>query len=232
MPRVRHWQSFGLGGILTPSKRVGKVGFTFGNNPKAKLSQARFLTTGILTNKAVCSGTLAKAGEKRKERDDSYSIQEEKHGHFQKCARCKGFMLKKTKAYVATIAKARVANGKKEEVDRIFRGCRLELGDSIFPIDLIPLGQGSFDVIVGNGMLSNEKYFVFKYISLVTSPSSESSSESRKGDTSVVSTNLTSDTMSSIPRKSGGFKKILSSCSGNAGGDDGYTFSIMNGIVK
>ncbi|GJZ87588.1 putative reverse transcriptase domain-containing protein [Tanacetum coccineum] len=42
-----------------------------------------------------------------------------------------------------------VANGKKEEVDRIFHGCRLELGDSIFSIDLIPLGQGSFDVIVG-----------------------------------------------------------------------------------
>ncbi|GJX66676.1 putative reverse transcriptase domain-containing protein [Tanacetum coccineum] len=40
-----------------------------------------------------------------------------------------------------------VANGKKEEVDRIFRGCRLELGNSIFPIDLIPLRQGSFDVI-------------------------------------------------------------------------------------
>ncbi|GJU24797.1 hypothetical protein Tco_1163418 [Tanacetum coccineum] len=36
-----------------------------------------------------------------------------------------------------------VANGKKEEVHRIFRGCRLELGDSIFPIDLIPLGQGN-----------------------------------------------------------------------------------------
>ncbi|GJR75562.1 hypothetical protein Tco_0087927 [Tanacetum coccineum] len=31
-----------------------------------------------------------------------------------------------------------------------------------------------------------EIYFVSKYISLVTSPSSESSSESRKGDTSVV----------------------------------------------
>ncbi|GKE80407.1 hypothetical protein Tco_1550407, partial [Tanacetum coccineum] len=41
-----------------------------------------------------------------------------------------------------------VANGKKEEVDRIFHGCRLEPGDSIFPIDLIPLGQGSFDVII------------------------------------------------------------------------------------
>ncbi|GJT65975.1 putative reverse transcriptase domain-containing protein [Tanacetum coccineum] len=44
-----------------------------------------------------------------------------------------------------------VATGKKEEVDRIFRGCRLELGDSIFPIDLILLGQGSFDVIIGMG---------------------------------------------------------------------------------
>ncbi|GJS84159.1 putative reverse transcriptase domain-containing protein [Tanacetum coccineum] len=41
-----------------------------------------------------------------------------------------------------------VANGKKEEVDRIFRGLSLslELRDSMFPINLIPLGQGSFDV--------------------------------------------------------------------------------------
>ncbi|GJZ40708.1 putative reverse transcriptase domain-containing protein [Tanacetum coccineum] len=50
-----------------------------------------------------------------------------------------------------------VANGKKEEVDRIFHGCRLELGDSMFLIDLIPLGQGSFDVIVGMDWLSNQK---------------------------------------------------------------------------
>ncbi|GJW38800.1 putative reverse transcriptase domain-containing protein [Tanacetum coccineum] len=50
-----------------------------------------------------------------------------------------------------------VADGKKEEVDIIFRGCRLELGDSIFPIYLIPLGQGSFDLIVGMDWLSNQK---------------------------------------------------------------------------
>ncbi|GJS75857.1 putative reverse transcriptase domain-containing protein [Tanacetum coccineum] len=50
-----------------------------------------------------------------------------------------------------------VANGKKEEVDRIFRSCRLDLGDSMFLIDLIPLGQGSFDVIVGMDWLSNQK---------------------------------------------------------------------------
>ncbi|GJS23833.1 putative reverse transcriptase domain-containing protein [Tanacetum coccineum] len=46
-----------------------------------------------------------------------------------------------------------VANGKKEEVDRIIRDCKLELGNSLFTIDLIPLGHGSFDVIVGLGLV-------------------------------------------------------------------------------
>ncbi|GJY37691.1 putative reverse transcriptase domain-containing protein [Tanacetum coccineum] len=42
-----------------------------------------------------------------------------------------------------------IADGKKVEVNRIIRGCKLELGNSLFTIDLIPLGHGSFDVIVG-----------------------------------------------------------------------------------
>ncbi|GKE79647.1 putative reverse transcriptase domain-containing protein [Tanacetum coccineum] len=50
-----------------------------------------------------------------------------------------------------------VANGKKEEVDRIIRDCKLELGNSLFTIDLIPLGHGSFDVIVGVDSLSKNK---------------------------------------------------------------------------
>ncbi|GKC96193.1 putative reverse transcriptase domain-containing protein [Tanacetum coccineum] len=40
-----------------------------------------------------------------------------------------------------------VADGKKVEVDRIIRDCKLELGNSLFSINLIPLGQGSFDVV-------------------------------------------------------------------------------------
>nr|GEY53435.1 putative reverse transcriptase domain-containing protein [Tanacetum cinerariifolium] len=50
-----------------------------------------------------------------------------------------------------------VANGKKEEIDRIIRDCKLELGNSLFIIDLIPLGHGSFDVIVGMDWLSKNK---------------------------------------------------------------------------
>ncbi|GJU22425.1 putative reverse transcriptase domain-containing protein, partial [Tanacetum coccineum] len=41
-----------------------------------------------------------------------------------------------------------VANGKKVETDRIIRGCKLELGNFLFTIDLIPFCHGSFDVIV------------------------------------------------------------------------------------
>ncbi|GJR64355.1 putative reverse transcriptase domain-containing protein [Tanacetum coccineum] len=41
-----------------------------------------------------------------------------------------------------------VADGKKVEVDRIIRDCKLELRGSLFSINLIPLGHGSFDVIV------------------------------------------------------------------------------------
>ncbi|GJZ51898.1 putative reverse transcriptase domain-containing protein [Tanacetum coccineum] len=50
-----------------------------------------------------------------------------------------------------------VANGKKEEVDRIIRDCKLELGNSLFTIGLIPLGHGSFDVIMGMDWLSKNK---------------------------------------------------------------------------
>nr|GEW77108.1 hypothetical protein [Tanacetum cinerariifolium] len=51
----------------------------------------------------------------------------------------------------------KVPNRKKEEVDRIIHDCKLELGNSLFTIDLIPLGHGSFDVIVGMDWLSKNK---------------------------------------------------------------------------
>nr|GEU50104.1 reverse transcriptase domain-containing protein [Tanacetum cinerariifolium] len=50
-----------------------------------------------------------------------------------------------------------VVNGKKEEVDKIICDCKLELGNSLFTIDLIPLGHESFDVIVGMHYLSKNK---------------------------------------------------------------------------
>ncbi|GKD70882.1 putative reverse transcriptase domain-containing protein, partial [Tanacetum coccineum] len=49
------------------------------------------------------------------------------------------------------------ADGKKVEVDRVIRDYKLELGTSLFTIDLILLGHGSFDVIVGMDWLSEHR---------------------------------------------------------------------------
>ncbi|GJT25618.1 putative reverse transcriptase domain-containing protein [Tanacetum coccineum] len=53
-----------------------------------------------------------------------------------------------------------VADGKKVKVDRIIRDYKLELGNSLFIINLIPLGHGSFDVIVGMDWLSQNKVVI------------------------------------------------------------------------
>ncbi|GKD16951.1 putative reverse transcriptase domain-containing protein, partial [Tanacetum coccineum] len=50
-----------------------------------------------------------------------------------------------------------IADGESVEVDRIIRDCKLELGNSLFTIDLISLSHGSFDVIVELDWLSKNK---------------------------------------------------------------------------
>ncbi|GKA12122.1 putative nucleotidyltransferase, ribonuclease H [Tanacetum coccineum] len=63
-----------------------------------------------------------------------------------------------------------VANGKKEEVDRIIRDCKLELRNSLLTIDLIPLGHGSFDVIVRMNWLSKNKAEIMCHEKVVRIP--------------------------------------------------------------
>ncbi|GJU47339.1 putative reverse transcriptase domain-containing protein [Tanacetum coccineum] len=63
-----------------------------------------------------------------------------------------------------------VADGKKVEVDRIIRDCKLELGNSLFIINLIPLGQGSFDVIVEMDWLSQNKVVIVCHEKVVEIP--------------------------------------------------------------
>ncbi|GJV67538.1 putative reverse transcriptase domain-containing protein [Tanacetum coccineum] len=63
-----------------------------------------------------------------------------------------------------------VADGKKVEVDRVIRYCKLELGSSLFSINLIPLGHGSFDVIVGMDWLSQHKAVIVCHDKVVEIP--------------------------------------------------------------
>ncbi|GJS24943.1 putative reverse transcriptase domain-containing protein [Tanacetum coccineum] len=66
-----------------------------------------------------------------------------------------------------------IADGKSVEVDRIIRDCKLELRNSLFTIDLIPLGHGSFDVIVGMDWLSKNKVVIVCHKKVVEIPIDE-----------------------------------------------------------
>ncbi|GJX39150.1 putative reverse transcriptase domain-containing protein [Tanacetum coccineum] len=63
-----------------------------------------------------------------------------------------------------------IADEKRVEVDRIFLDCKLELGNSLFSIDLIPLGHGSFDVIVGMDWLARNKAMIICHEKVVEIP--------------------------------------------------------------
>ncbi|GJX92773.1 putative reverse transcriptase domain-containing protein [Tanacetum coccineum] len=59
---------------------------------------------------------------------------------------------------------------KKVEADRIIRDYKLELKNSMFSINLIPLGHGSFDVIVGMDWLSQNKAVIVCHEKVVEIP--------------------------------------------------------------
>ncbi|GKB01706.1 putative reverse transcriptase domain-containing protein [Tanacetum coccineum] len=63
-----------------------------------------------------------------------------------------------------------ITDGKKVEVNKIIRGCKLELRNSLFTIDLIPLGYGSFDVIMGMDWLSKNKAVIVCHGKVVEIP--------------------------------------------------------------
>ncbi|GJS37718.1 putative reverse transcriptase domain-containing protein [Tanacetum coccineum] len=48
-----------------------------------------------------------------------------------------------------------IASEQLVEIDKVIKGCKLEIEGRVFDIDLIPFGHGSFDVIIGMDWLSN-----------------------------------------------------------------------------
>ncbi|GKF14747.1 putative reverse transcriptase domain-containing protein [Tanacetum coccineum] len=250
------------------------------------------LTAGILTDEAVRNGTLAKAGEKRKERDEaskseSVGKDEKKakggqgfvaavpprreNGNFPKCARCKGFHVEKGPCIVCYNCQrhghmardcrtpvrhaeliravrprdgqracyecgsldhlrpicpkwnrgrnqfgnqlalegnrntqgnenhARERNVKEEAVDGLRDANVVTPGDSIFPIDLIPLGQGSFDVIVGMDWLSNQKAVIVCHEKIVRIPVEERKVLYVQGESNVGKKNILMSTKENEP---------------------------------
>ncbi|GJT24595.1 putative reverse transcriptase domain-containing protein [Tanacetum coccineum] len=53
--------------------------------------------------------------------------------------------------------KIKIASGHLVEIDKVIRGCKLEIEGHVFDIKLIPFGSKSFDVIIGMDWLSDHK---------------------------------------------------------------------------
>ncbi|GJW56226.1 putative reverse transcriptase domain-containing protein [Tanacetum coccineum] len=64
----------------------------------------------------------------------------------------------------------KIASRKLVEIDKVIKGCKLEIEDHVFDIDLIPFGHGSFDVIIGTDWLSNHKAKIFFHEKVVRIP--------------------------------------------------------------
>ncbi|GKC18805.1 putative reverse transcriptase domain-containing protein [Tanacetum coccineum] len=90
-----------------------------------------------------------------------------------------------------------IADGESVKVDRVIHDCKLELGNSLFTIDLIPLGPGSFDVIVGMDWLSKNKAVIVAAKALMNAKVDEP----RISDISVVRdfTNMFSEDLLGLP---------------------------------
>ncbi|GJZ04694.1 putative reverse transcriptase domain-containing protein [Tanacetum coccineum] len=64
----------------------------------------------------------------------------------------------------------KIASGQLVEIDKVIKGCKLEIEDHVFDIDLIHFRNGSFDVIIGIDWLANYKAKIICHEKVVRIP--------------------------------------------------------------
>ncbi|GKD73289.1 putative reverse transcriptase domain-containing protein [Tanacetum coccineum] len=63
-----------------------------------------------------------------------------------------------------------ITSGQLVKIDKVIKGCKLEIDDQVFNINLIPFGSGSFDVIIGMDWLSDYKTEIIYHEKVVRIP--------------------------------------------------------------
>nr|GEX03869.1 hypothetical protein [Tanacetum cinerariifolium] len=66
--------------------------------------------------------------------------------------------------------KIEIASGQLVQIDKVIKGCKLEIKGHVFDIDLIPFGHGSFVMIIGMDWLSNHKAEIICHEKVVRIP--------------------------------------------------------------
>ncbi|GJR41574.1 putative reverse transcriptase domain-containing protein [Tanacetum coccineum] len=133
-----------------------------------KTIQKAVQISGALTDEAVRNGSIKKV-EKRGNAGNLARIRMGR-GNQGNQARGRAFMLEAEEArqdpnIVTGIEptelgfkyEIEIASGQLVEIDKVIKGCKLEIEGHVFDIDLIPFGHESFDVIIGMDWLSNYK---------------------------------------------------------------------------
>ncbi|GJZ58842.1 putative reverse transcriptase domain-containing protein [Tanacetum coccineum] len=64
----------------------------------------------------------------------------------------------------------KIASGQLVDIDKVIKGCKLEIEGHMFDINLIPFGSGSFDVIIGMDWLSDHKAEIICHEKVVRIP--------------------------------------------------------------
>ncbi|GJW70842.1 ribonuclease H-like domain-containing protein [Tanacetum coccineum] len=104
-----------------------------------KTMQKAVQISGALTDEAVRNGSIKKV---------------EKRGNVGETSKDKNGLDPSDLGFRYEI---KIASGQLVEIDKVIKGCKLEIEGHVFDIDLIPFGHGSFDVIIGMDWLSNYK---------------------------------------------------------------------------
>ncbi|GKA51398.1 putative reverse transcriptase domain-containing protein [Tanacetum coccineum] len=63
-----------------------------------------------------------------------------------------------------------IGSGQLVEINKVIRGCKLDIEGHVFDIDLIPFGHGSFDMIIGMDWLSKHKAGIVCHEKIVKIP--------------------------------------------------------------
>ncbi|GJV78228.1 putative reverse transcriptase domain-containing protein [Tanacetum coccineum] len=63
-----------------------------------------------------------------------------------------------------------IARGQLVEIDKVTKGCKLEIEGHMFDINVIPFGSGSFDIIIGMDWLSDHKAEIICHEKVVRIP--------------------------------------------------------------
>ncbi|GJR84384.1 putative reverse transcriptase domain-containing protein [Tanacetum coccineum] len=80
----------------------------------------------------------------------------------------------------------KIATGQIVDVDKVIKGCKLEIEGHVFDINLIPFGSGSFDVIIGMDWLSDHKAEIICHKKVVRIPLLDGQIELVPGSMPVV----------------------------------------------